>query len=148
MTPEKRILFVDDEPNVLSGLRRMLRSMRREWFMAFAHSGLEALAMLDDTPFDIVVTDMRMPGMDGAALLKQVMHRHPKTVRIVLSGQADREEILRAVGPIHQYLSKPCDAETIKATLTRACALDGLLPDDHLKELISKMETLPSLPSH
>jgi HD-like signal output (HDOD) protein len=147
MPGPKRILFVDDEANILAGLRRMLRSMRHEWDMHFALSGPEALELMGRQPFAVVVSDMRMPGMDGAQLLHQVMQRHPQTVRIVLSGQADREAILQAVGPIHQYLSKPCDADTLKETLLRACALDERLSDPDLKRRISQMETLPSLPA-
>lgn len=147
MPATKRLLFVDDEPNILSGLKRMLRPMRHEWDMVFAESGHEALAQMAATPADVVVTDMRMPGMDGAELLRRVMENYPETIRIVLSGQADRESILSAVGPIHQYLSKPCDADTLKSTLFRACHLDDLLPNTNLKRIISQMETLPSLPS-
>ena len=146
MSARKRILFVDDEARILAGLRRMLRSMRAEWDMAFANSGVEALAMMAETPFDIVMTDMRMPGMNGVQLLRRVMRQYPRAIRIVLSGQTDREAILSAVGPIHQYLSKPCDLETLKTTLKRACALDALLPNVELKQLIAQMETLPSLP--
>jgi putative nucleotidyltransferase with HDIG domain len=147
MPEPKRILFVDDEANILAGLRRMLRSMRREWDMRFALGGPEALAMMAQEPVDVVVTDMRMPGMDGAQLLHLVMQRHPQTVRIVLSGQADRDAILQAVGPIHQYLSKPCDADTLKQVIHRACALDERLPDPEMKRRISQMETLPSMPT-
>lgn len=143
----KHLLFVDDEPNILAGLKRMLRPMRHEWDMVFCESGHDALAQMAVTPADVVVTDMRMPGMDGAELLRRVMEKYPETVRIVLSGQADRESILNAVGPIHQYLSKPCDADTLKSTLLRACHLDDLLPNGNLKRIISQMETLPSLPS-
>jgi len=82
----KRILFVDDEPNILAGLKRQLRSQRKEWEMAFAESGEAALDMLSETPFDVVVSDMRMPGMDGAELLNRVKERYPETVRIILSG--------------------------------------------------------------
>ncbi len=144
---KKRILFVDDDPNVLQGLRRMLRTMRHEWSMEFAASGRDALEILEQVPFDVVVTDMRMPGMDGAALLTEVMKRYPQIVRIVLSGQSDEDTILRSVGPAHQYLSKPCDADRLKATVGRACALRDLLGDGSLKRLVSQMETLPSLPS-
>ncbi len=147
MPDKKRILFVDDEPNLLAGLRRMLRSMRREWEMVFVPGGSEALAMITQKPVDVVVSDMRMPGMNGVQLLREVMKVSPKTVRIVLSGQADRDAILEAVGPIHQYLSKPCDADTLKSTLQRACMLDRLLPNDELKQVVSQMETLPSLPA-
>jgi putative nucleotidyltransferase with HDIG domain len=145
----KRILFVDDEPNVLSGLRRMLRANRREWDMKFAAGGAEALQILqtDAPPYDIILSDMRMPGIDGANLLRQVMHQYPHMVRIVLSGQADREDILQAVGPIHQYLSKPCEADTLKSTLSRTLALDNLLSDTRLKQLLSSLETLPSQPA-
>jgi len=147
MKEKKSVLFVDDEPKVLSGLRRMLRPMRREWEMSFAEGGQKALDILDRKPFDVLVTDMRMPGMDGAELLEKVREQHPEIIRIVLSGQADRETILRAVGLIHQYMSKPCDAEALKSTLSRALALSDLLADDRLKQLISQMGALPSLPS-
>ena len=82
----KRILFVDDESMVLSGLQRSLRPMRSEWEMVFAAGGNEALAAMDLQPFDIIVTDMRMPGMDGAQLLEEVQRRSPHTLRMVLSG--------------------------------------------------------------
>jgi YesN/AraC family two-component response regulator len=80
------ILFVDDEPNLIDGLRRMLRSFRQRWNIAFATSGSEALELMSQRPFDVIVSDMRMPGMDGRQLLEEVEKRHPQTVRVVLSG--------------------------------------------------------------
>ena len=142
----KRILFVDDEPKVLDGLRRMLRPMRHEWEMAFAPGGEEALAALAEKHFDVVVSDMRMPGMDGAQLLSEVKQRYPGIVRIVLSGHSERETVLRSVGPAHQYLAKPCDPKQLRNVITRACALRDLLSEDSLRELVSQMSTIPSLP--
>ncbi len=98
-------------------------------------------------PFDVVITDMRMPGMTGAQLLELVKDRFPRTVRMILSGQSDRETILRSIGPTHQYLSKPCDIEEVKHKLERAFALRDLLDNPRLKEIVSRMETVPSLPS-
>src|SRR5437867_2356541 len=111
----RRVLFVDDEPNVLAGLQRMLRPMRQDWDMHFVTGGADALNALADARFDVIVSDMRMPGLDGADLLDEVSRTYPDVVRIVLSGQANQESILRVVGPAHQYLSKPCDAEALKA---------------------------------
>ena len=105
----KRLLFVDDEVRILQGLQRQLRVMKDEWQMDFVDSGPKALDFLAANPVDVLVTDMLMPGMDGAQLLAAVMNRHPRTVRLVLSGHADREAVLRLVGPAHQYLSKPCN---------------------------------------
>lgn len=144
---KRRILFVDDEPNVLQGLQRMLRSMRNEWDMHFAGSGEEALCKLEEVPFDVIVSDMRMPGMNGAELLKEVARRHPNVVRIVLSGHLDREYILQLVTTTHQHLAKPCDAETIKDTVNRACALRDLLASKELGAVVSRIRSLPSLPS-
>lgn len=118
-TEKKKILFVDDEPNVLSGLRRSLRSQRKEWEMEFAGSGQEALAKAEEIRFDAVVTDMRMPGMDGAELLDCIAKGHPHVVRIVLSGQSDQESVMKTVGPAHQYLNKPCEIDILKGTLAR-----------------------------
>jgi HD-like signal output (HDOD) protein len=143
----KRVLFVDDEPNVLDGLQRMLRPLRNDWTMEFAASGPCALTVLSENPFDVVVSDMRMPGMDGAQLLTEVRRLYPKTVRIVLSGQSDHELIMKTIGPAHQYLSKPCDAQELKDTVTRACALRDLLTDHKLQLLVSQMKSLPSIPA-
>jgi HD-like signal output (HDOD) protein/CheY-like chemotaxis protein len=143
----KRILFVDDEPMVLQGIQRSLRSARHEWEMEFANGGPEALELMSRNPFDVVITDMRMPGMDGAQLLEEVKSRYPRTVRMVLSGQSDRETILRSVGPTHQYLSKPCDVEELKQKLARAFALRDVLENPRLKEIVGRIETIPSLPS-
>lgn len=143
----KRILFVDDEPNVLSGLRRSLRGQRKIWEMEFAEGGKAALAKADEIHLDAVVTDMRMPGMDGAELLDRMARTHPHVVRVVLSGQSDQESIMKTVGPAHQYLSKPCEIDTLKATLARAFSLRDILGQDRLKSLVSGMRTLPSLPA-
>jgi len=108
---KKRILFVDDQPNILAGLRRMLHKMQDEWEMEFYESGKEALAAMEKQPFDLAVSDMMMPEMNGAKLLKKVRELYPGTVRFILSGHSDRELILQSVGYAHQYIAKPCDAE-------------------------------------
>jgi len=143
----KRILFVDDDERVLRGLQRMLHPLRKEWEFQFAGGGEEALRILCQGQFDVVVSDMRMPGMDGAQLLERIREIHPDIVRIVLSGQSDEETVLRSVSAAHQYLSKPCDAEIVVSTIRRACRLRDLLSHPRLKQLISQVRTLPTLPS-
>ncbi|MFO1512618.1 MAG: response regulator [Verrucomicrobiota bacterium] len=142
-----RILFVDDEALVLQGLQRTLRTMRNEWEMTFVDSGAAALEFMRVTPVEVVVTDMRMPGMNGAQLLAEVMKWHPKTVRLVLSGHADQELILKCVGSTHQYLSKPCEPEMLRSTVARALDLESTLKNERLQKLIAQMDHLPSVPS-
>lgn len=114
----KTLLIVDDEPNVLLGLQCQLQPRRNEWDMNFVDGEAKALEFMATHPVDIVVSDQMMPGMDGSQLLNEVVKRHPQTVRIILSGHAEREAVLRLVGPAHQYLSKPCDADELcKATI-------------------------------
>ncbi|HUD45494.1 MAG TPA: response regulator [Candidatus Baltobacteraceae bacterium] len=144
---KKRVLFVDDEPMILEGLKRMLRSMRAEWEMEFVESGESALCLLGQKPFDVIVSDMRMPRMNGAELLAEVMKRHPNMVRLILSGYADKDLILKCVGSTHQYLAKPCDAETLKATISRASNLEDSVNSQRLKTLVCKMDHLPSIPT-
>jgi len=145
----RRVLFVDDETRVLDGLRRMLRGLRNEWDMQFVDRGPEALRLLDESepPYDVVVTDMRMPGMDGAELLKQVQERHPGTVRLILSGHAELELSMRSATCAHQFLTKPCDSETIKAVVMRSLALHELLESNRIKEIVGRLRSLPALPS-
>lgn len=116
---KSQALFVDDEPLVLNGLRRMLRSLRHDWGMSFATSGKEGLALLEKQEFTVVISDMRMPEMDGAVFLGEVATRHPAVARLVLSGHAELDAILRAVRPAHQFLAKPCDPKQLEGALRR-----------------------------
>lgn len=144
---KKRILFVDDEPMVLKGLQRILRKMRHEWDMTFTSSGKEALDILGKKPIDVIVTDLRMPEMDGGQLLAEVKKQHPHVVRIILSGQLNQEMTLKSVQLAHQSLSKPCDAKVLKDTLAKLFALRDLLSDESIKKIVSQIESLPSMPS-
>lgn len=144
---KKRVLFVDDQDLVLQGLRRMLRGLREEWEMDFVEDAGKALEMMEKEPYDVVVSDMRMPRMNGAQLLDQVMVRHPNTVRIILSGHADHELILQCVGCTHQFLAKPCDADALKATISRATRLGTSVDAGDLRNLVGSMNRLPSVPS-
>jgi len=142
-----RILFIDDEPRILQGIQRTLRNMQQEWEMSFVGSGREALDTLSQKTFDVVVSDMRMPGMDGAQLLTEVKKRFPQIARIILSGHSDQEFIMKSVPIAHQYLAKPCDAEALKSAVMRTCKVRGLVAEDSIKRFLSNIDTLPSLPS-
>lgn len=141
-----RILFVDDEPNILEGLQDLLRRFRRKWDMVFVASGEAALEEIDKGHFDVVVSDMRMPGIDGAELLRRVQKVKPHMVRIVLSGFAELEAALRVVPVAHQFLMKPTSAEVIENVIERACSLQALIRDDKIRGIVGKLHKLPSLP--
>jgi HD-like signal output (HDOD) protein len=146
VAPAKRILFVDDDQRVLDALRDLLRRQRQLWHMTFATSGEAALVELAQQTFDVVVSDMRMPQMDGVAFLTQVKQRYPATARIVLSGHAEQEMVLRALPVAHQYLAKPCDSKTLCTVIQRACELRDTLGDPVIQALTGKLESLPALP--
>jgi len=142
-----RILFVDDEANILAGLKRTMRCMRNEWEMDFVEDPLAALQLFEQQPFDVVVSDMKMPQKDGADLLSDIKQLSPDTIRIILSGHADAALIMKSVGSAHQYLAKPCDPETLKSTIKRAHALKELVGSDSLRGIASGIDDLPTLPA-
>jgi putative nucleotidyltransferase with HDIG domain len=141
-----RIVFVDDETNVLQAMQRTLHRMRNEWSMVFATSGAAALEELAKTPADVIVSDMRMPGMDGWQLLAEVKKLYPQLVRLVLSGHADPGSIMRSVGVAHQYLAKPCESAALKAAISKTHRLKELLSSDRLARLVGDVAMLPSAP--
>lgn len=145
--PRRRILFVDDEPQVLDGLRSLLRKQRPLWDMEFATGGLAALAAFERAPFDVVVADARMPELDGTELLTLVRDRYPATARIMLSGHAERDAIARAMVVSHQFLSKPCDAALLKQVIARVCGLHQLLHTVELRRMVGRVDNLPSVPA-
>jgi putative nucleotidyltransferase with HDIG domain len=145
-TPLLRVLFVDDEPSLLDGLRRSMRSMRGSWDMHFANSGADALALMADEPVDVIVSDMRMPNIDGLELLTRVRDLYPETVRIVLSGQTEMQTALRSISIAQAFLHKPSEPDVIKDAIARALALSGELGNDSIRRMIAKVDALPSPP--
>jgi HD-like signal output (HDOD) protein len=142
----KRLLFVDDEGPVLEGLRSRLHKFAAQWQMEFVTGGELAIEHLQRQPCDLVVTDMRMPGMDGAKLLEQVSLRWPQTVRIVLSGYSELEQTIRLVPYAHQYLSKPCQPRQLESVIERCLLLQDLLNRADLRAIVGRIRKLPSLP--
>jgi HD-like signal output (HDOD) protein/CheY-like chemotaxis protein len=141
------ILFVDDDPMLLSSMRRRLRSSTRDWEMLFAQSGDEALKICTEKPLDIVISDMRMPNMNGATLLSEIRQSHPEAIRIILSGQSDEEQTPAANSNAHLFLRKPCETETLRALIGRCIAMRERLNNDELRALITGSNTIPVAPA-
>lgn len=118
-----RVLCVDDEPNLLAALERNLLDQFDVVTATDGHAGLAALEQ--GPPFDVIVSDMRMPRMDGAAFLAHARERAPDTVRILLTGQADTESAIAAInhGAIFRFLCKPCPTTELVTTLQQAVEL-------------------------
>jgi HD-like signal output (HDOD) protein/CheY-like chemotaxis protein len=142
-----RILFVDDEPMVLQGFRRMMRPFRDKWETQFVESGLQALALMEQERFDVLVTDMMMPGLSGADLLEQVRQRYPRTVRLILSGHAERALVLKCVNSAHRFLAKPCEPEVLTAALSHAATIALTFQNEQLAALVGHIDRLPSPPA-
>ena len=143
----KRILFVDDDSNILDGIRRMLRADRNRWEIQFAIGGEAALRSCEAGAFDIVFSDMRMPGMDGATFLGHIRDRFPATARCILSGYSEVELTIRALPVAHRVLSKPCRGAQLQATIERICTLQDVLCTPELRPVMGSIGELPSLPS-
>lgn len=145
--PERRrVLFVDDEPHVLDGLRDALRSHRNRWTMRFVEGGEQALEEIAREPCDVIVSDLRMPSMDGAALLERVRELDPTIVRIVLSGHAELRMMARAAGVAHQLLAKPCETDRLVDVIERACAIRCDIAGAQGDRRASGASVLPSVP--
>lgn len=146
MSDRHTIVFVDDEERVLSGLRRLLRPLRATWDMHFVLSGHEALEFFAENDVDVVVSDVRMPGMDGIELLELVREQHPELIRIILSGHSDQVATLRATGVAHQYLAKPCDPAVLQGAIDRSAKLRQELGDERVAAAIGGTRSLPPAP--
>lgn len=140
------ILFVDDDPLMLAGLKQLFRRYGDEWKTEYVTSGHAALARLEQAPFDAIVSDLRMPGLDGGELLQRVRDLYPTMIRVVLSGQTSKESFLRMMGLAHQYLSKPCDPHVLRDTLQRSLALQKRLADPRIQSFVSRLSALPCMP--
>ncbi|HUA67678.1 MAG TPA: response regulator [Candidatus Saccharimonadales bacterium] len=144
---KKRVLFVDDDPLLLNLYALMLGDQSDAWEVALASGGRRALETLDQQHFDVVVSDMNMPGMNGVELMTEICRRHPQVSRIIISGIGDQEEIARCLKTTHQFLAKPIKQSELRATLTCIRQLDAYLRDEKLKAVVGSLDGLPSFPS-
>ncbi len=143
----KRILFVEDNEMLLELYGLMVGREGEAWQPTLAPDGEAALKLLQNTAYDVVVSDMQMPGMSGLELLEKVRKLHPQTSRIVISGYTDQPEAAHSLNSTHQFIPKPFDLKTLHETLSRICGLDAYLKDDQLRALAGKMRSLPSFPT-
>ena len=142
-----RVLFVDDEAHVLQGLKAMLYRRRGEWDMTFAEGGARAQDLLGTASFDVLVTDLRMPGIDGLTLLHYAKERAPGTVRIVLSGLAEADQPGRLAPVAHLYLSKPCEPQRLENAIARSLAARALVTSAAIRSRLGSAGVLPSMPA-
>lgn len=142
-----KVLFVDDEPMLLRAIDRALRARKPQWSATFANSGQAALALLESETFDVIVSDIGMPGMDGVTLLDEIRTKHPRIARLVLSGEARLEDRMRAVIASHQWLAKPCPMPQLAATIDRLQWVRTLVEDPELLALACGVSSLPSAPA-
>lgn len=143
----KAILFVDDEVQILKALKRLFTNTQYETF--YAESAEEALDILSRTVIDLVVTDIRMPDMDGFQLLKIIKAQYPKAIRIALSGYTDSKSIYNALEDnlAKLYIFKPWDNKELINTINRLFDLENHLNDSNLLKLINNISHLPTVPN-
>jgi HD-like signal output (HDOD) protein len=142
----KDIVFVDDERELLDGLRARLYKHRHDWNMKFLSSGEEAIATFEQHNVDLIVSDVRMPGMDGGQLLSVVKQRWPNTIRIIVSGYSDPVQAVRLTSLAHQYVAKPCDGQQLENIIERCFNLQELLSDESLRRVVGRIGKLPAMP--
>jgi HD-like signal output (HDOD) protein/ActR/RegA family two-component response regulator len=141
-----RVLFVDDEPLILQAMGRMLHALRGEYEFSFVEGGRAAACVLERGSYDVLVTDVRMPGLDGAALLALARDKYPQMARIVLSGETDARTVMRLLPLAHRILCKPCEMGDLRAVLERSVRIAELKGDGALRALVGGMSNIPSFP--
>ena len=142
----KKILFVEDNETLLELYSIILADQSHQWHVTTAPDGETALNLLKQHTFDVVASDMEMPGMDGIQLLTEVRKLQPQTSRIIISGASDQAVAADSLNCTHLFIPKPFDVKILKDTLARITSLDAYLRDDKLRGLAGKMRTLPSFP--
>lgn len=139
----QRLLFVDDEVPILRALERMLRVHRRDWECHFTDDPRHALTLVDEVQPDAVVSDMLMPGLDGAELLLEASRRRPLLARFILSGEVGAGSLVRMARAAHQCLAKPCRGDVLLGVLQRALITAAPGHDPVLLGAVYGLRSLP-----
>ncbi len=144
---ELRVLFVDDDENVLSSMQRMLHNKKNEWDIYLSNSGFDALNILENNSIDVIVVDIKMPLMNGAELLQKVKELYPDIIRIVLSGHTDEQVALQAIHSTHQFISKPCETEFLIKKIESTFSMRTFFQDKNILKILNAIDFIPSLPN-
>lgn len=141
----KKIMFVDDETQVLKALVRTF--MDTDYYVCCAESGKQALELMEKDNFDLIVSDMRMPNMDGYQLLCEMKARYPKTLRIILSGYSDERVVLKALqrNIAKFYIFKPWENDNLVKLVDQIFETEKILTDNNLLALINNIDELPTV---
>lgn len=142
----KKVLLVDDNLNVLHSFMRSLHSSNYLWSVVTAESAANALEIMASEKIDVIVSDLRMPGMDGVELLGIVAQKFPATLRIAITGDADPHLCQQATLVAHQFIAKPCSTQEIARIINKAVEVNSLVMNTEIKTRILKMANLPSQP--
>lgn len=137
------ILFVDDEKNILNALRRVFRN-HKHWKILTAQSPKEAIAILSEHKISVLVTDHKMPQMEGAELLAKIRNKRPNTIKIMLTGQADNEAVMKAIndGDIYKYIIKPWDDQKLIDLIEEAVELYKVKVSEQKEKTLSEKEKM------
>ena len=141
---KKRILVADADSQTLGEFQLALGE---GWEVASVADGTAALAAMEKEPSDVVVADLDLGGINGPDLLNRIQTSYPKTIRFILGLEADRERMVKQVLGTHQFLGKPLDRATLKNSIEGAVALESWIPTNSIRELTSRIRTLPTIPS-
>ena len=137
------ILFIDDDPALLAALRRLLRRFQKQWNMEFFQRATEAVTFLETGPTDVIVSDIRMPGMDGTELMQHVAEHFPGVIRFILSGQAEVEKVLQLTGTVHQYFTKPCNPNQLFDAISLIIEKQKQFADENLIQHLNRLAFVP-----
>lgn len=141
------ILFVDDEKRVLAAVRRLLHLYRNRWEMDFVTDSREAAKRISKKHYDLVLSDLQMPGLNGIELLKIVKAKSPASARVILTGDTDTKSVTQISQVAHRLLAKPCNPNEFKDIVMRLCILQESLPELSVRKRLLEQNSLPSQPS-
>jgi HD-like signal output (HDOD) protein len=146
-TMKKQICFVGVTGPELETLQSALAELREVWECVFCSDGESALKLLAAQPFDAVITNQRLDGMNGAVLLHLAANRFPRAVRFILGNMADQQLVINSIGATHQFISSPWEAEDIIAILHRSLMLDSVLSNAKLRSFAPRLGKMPGIPA-
>lgn len=140
------ILIVDNQPNAYQGLKRVLWTQKPDWDLTYAENAQKALDLMDAGEFDVIVSDVKMPVMDGSELLNHVVTQYPDIIRVVLSGQCDQNAAFKLVNTTHLFLEKPCDPKTFIDFIECVNKNKLILNNPDIIKIINGIKNIPSMP--